>query len=183
MLVAIAVAGSLVLAGCSSATSTGSVEPVPTPTATESVSREAGWFQNRIRVCVQNKTSRNLEYAFDDDVLDDEDNYLSQPRGTMGPNAFVCGASMNRAFLMDAVAFRYKNTAGNWDQLLMRNSAGEIRLSINGSWDEFDFVLTGGKPLTTVVNGHTLDVLLGTSMRTFDQLTAYPMDVRIYDAP
>jgi hypothetical protein len=181
--VLIAVAASLVLAGCSSAATTGSAEPAPTPSATETVSREAGWFANRIRVCVQNKTSRNLEYAFSDSALDDQLEYLSQPTGTMGPNAFVCGVSLSTGPFADSVTFSYKNSAGNWDYLYMANDKGIIVLSINGSWDEGHFVLKGGKPLTTVVNGHVLDVLVEPNLRTFDKLTAYPYDVKIYDAP
>ena len=55
-----ALAGALALAGCSSATASGSSEPEPS--ATQTVSRGASWFQDRIRVCFQNMTSRNLDY-------------------------------------------------------------------------------------------------------------------------
>ena len=183
MIVAIAVAASLVLAGCSSATTTGSAEPAPTPSATETVSREAALTTNRIRACVQNKTSRNLEYAFEDNVLDDQLEYLSQPAGTMGPNAFVCGVSKKAAIFDNAVTFSYKNSAGNWDYLYMSITSAAFNLQIEGSGSDDDFILEGGKPLRTVFNGHVLEVLVESNLRTFDKATAYLYDVRISDAP
>jgi hypothetical protein len=183
MIVAIAVAASLVLAGCSSATTTGSAEPAPTPSATETVSREAALTTNRIRACVQNKTNRNLEYAFEDNVLDDQLEYLSQPAGTMGPNAFVCGVSKKAAIFDNAVTFSYKNSAGNWDYLYMSITSAAFNLQIEGSGSDDDFILEGGKPLRTVFNGHVLEVLAESNLRTFDKATAYLYDVRISDAP
>jgi hypothetical protein len=182
MVVALAVAASLVLAGCSSATTTGSAEPVPTPSATESVSREAALTTNRIRACVQNKTSRNLEYAFENDVLNDQLEYLSQPAGTMGPNAFVCGVSKKSVIYDNAVTFSYKNSAGNWDYLYMSITSAAFNLQIEGSGSEDDFIVEGGKPLRTVFNGHVLDALVESNLRTFDKATAYLYDVRISDA-
>ena len=183
VIVAIAVAASLVLAGCSSATTTGSAEPAPAPSATETVSREAALTTNRIRACVQNKTSRNLEYAFEDNVLDDQLEYLSQPAGTMGPNAFVCGVSKKAAIFDNAVTFSYKNSAGNWDYLYMSITTAAFNLQIEGSGSDDDFILEGGKPLRTVFNGHVLEVLVESNLRTFDKATAYLYDVRISDAP
>jgi len=183
VIVSIAVAASLVLAGCSSATTTGSAEPAPTPSATETVSREAGWFNNRVRACVQNKTTRNLEYAFDDDALDDQLKSLSQPAGTMGPNAFVCGGSDGSDIADDTVSFRYTNASGKLVILHLANSKGSIFLRIFIDDKYATNLLTPGQTLKAVFYGQVIEALVEPNLRTFDKLTAYPYDVKIYDAP
>ena len=186
MVVAIAVAGSLVLAGCSSATSTGSAEPAPEPSATATVSREAGWFQNRIRACVQNKTTRNVDYVFGEDTVDDQVKNLSQARGTMGPNAFVCGGSNNGGIDADVVTFSFTNSAGKFVDLEFGNepSTPWFRIIYNRSKGDDDlYVLTQGKTFTKVLSDHVFEVTVGSTLRNFDKLKAYPYDVKIYDAP
>jgi len=183
MIVALAVAGSLALAGCSSATTTGSAEPAPTHSATETVSREAAWFNNRVRVCIQNKTTRNVDYFFDDDTVDDQVKYLSQLGGTMGPNAFVCGGSNNSGIADDTVSFKFTNASGKFVTLLLGNSKGSIFLHVNIDGKHDFYLLTPGQTLKAVFFGGVIEARVEPNLRTFDKLTAYPYDVKIYDAP
>lgn len=184
IVVILAVTGSLVLAGCSSAAvpSSGSA----TPSATGTVSREAGWFQNRIRACVQNKTTRNVDFVFGEDTVDDQVKNLSPARGTMGPNAFVCGGSNNGGIDADVVTFSFTNSAGKFVELEFGNTPSTpwFRIIYNRSKEDYDlYVLTQGKTFTKVLSDHVFEVTVGSSLRNFDKLTAYPYDVKIYDAP
>jgi hypothetical protein len=176
----LAVAGSVVLAGCSSDTTSGASGPKPS--ATEAVSREAGWFHERIRVCFQNNTSRNLTYSFGDAAVDDQEKNLSQPGGTLGSKAFVCGASGSEGPFEESVTFMYESSAGELISLYLSNSPGNtLGLNING--ELYGTILEPGKSSTRVFDGDAIDVLVGTGLRTFAKVKAYPIDVRISDAP
>lgn len=184
IVVSLAVAGSLVLTGC------GSVNPSysggPSPSATGTVNREAGWFQNPIRACVQNKTARNVDYIFGEDTVDDQVKTLSPTRGTMGPNAFVCGGSNNGGIDADVVTFSFTNSTGKFVDLEFGNTPSTpwFRIIYNRSKDDYDlYVLTQGKTFTKVLSDHVFEVMVGANLRTFNKLTAYPYDVKIFDAP
>lgn len=181
MVVSLAVAGSLVLAGCDSINP--SYSGGPTPSATETVSRKAGWIHNRIRACVQNKTNRNVDFVFGEDTVDDQIEYLSQTRGTLGPNAFVCGGSKSGGLKDDTVTFSFTNSAGKFVDLEFGNSWTAAHLTIFHDRTYDFFILTPGKTLTTVFSGQVIEALVEPNLRTFDKLTAYPYDVKIYDAP
>ncbi len=184
VVVSLAVASTLAVTGCSSTSMSGT--PEPAPSATETVSREAGWFQNRIRACVQNKTTRNVDYVFGEDTVDDQLKNLSAARGTMGPNAFVCGGSNNGGIDADVVTFSFTNSAGKFVDLEFGNTPSTpwFRIIYNRSKDDYDlYVLTQGKTFTKVLSDHVFEVTVGSTLRNFDKLTAYPYDVKIYDAP
>lgn len=187
IVVTLAVAGSLVLAGCSSAIVSGSGEPAPS--ATETVSREAGWFQKPIRVCFQNNTSRNLEYLFTEQPVDDQRKNISTRGGTLGTNAFVCAASDGAGLLADSVALKYKNTEGKFSYLSVENDLGRfiVRLtevdSAGSTKTYIENTAKAGVPYSDVAGGEAIDVLVGTGLRTFDKITSIPIDVRISDAP
>ena len=189
VIVSIAVAASLVLAGCSSATTTGSAEPAPTPSATETVSREAGWFSERIRVCVANKTSRNLEYYFDEGTVDDQLEYIPRTWVAMGINAFACGASENLGPLADTVSFAYKDSGGRLVQVRLQGSKPPVVLTVytlTGKSEEI-VILTAdvypGTPYSGVAGGERIELLMEPTVRTFGKITAIPADLRISDAP
>ena len=186
MLVAIAVAASLVLAGCSSATTTGSVEPAPS--ATETVSREASGSSGRVRVCVQNNTTRNLEYYFEESTVDDQQEPLSRQWGTMGPSAFACGASKNAGRLTNYVDFVYKNSADRLIHVQLHNGSAPLVFAVyyvrsDETRDLLRVSTALGSPYQGVADGKVFDVMVGPSARTFDKITAIPVDVRISDAP
>lgn len=181
IIVSLAVAGSLALAGCSGAAvpSSGSA----TPSAAETVSRDAGWIHNRIRACVQNKTTRNVDYVFGEDTVDDQIEYVSQTRGTLGPNAFVCGGSKSGGLKDDTVSFSFTNSAGKYVDLEFGNSWAAAHFTIFHDRTYDFYILTPGKTFTTTFSGHAFEVMINANLRTFDKLTAYPYDVKIYDAP
>ena len=186
MLVAIAVAGSLVLAGCSGASSAGS--GAPAPSATETLSREASGSQDRIRVCVQNNTSRNLEYYFEESAVDDQQEPLSRQWGTMGPSAFACGASKNAGRLTNYVDFVYKNSADRLIHVQLHNGSAPLVFAVyyvrsDETRDLLRVSTALGSPYQGVADGRVFDVMVGPSARTFDKITAVPVDVRISDAP
>lgn len=187
IVVTLAVAGSLVLAGCSSANMSGSAEPAPS--ATETVSREAGWFQKPIRVCFQNNTSRSLEYSFSDEQVNDQGESVSTRGGTLGTNAFVCAASTGARLSGDSVAFKYKNSEGKFSYLSVENDLGRFIVRLTevdnaGSTKTYiENTAKAGVPYSDVAGGEAIDVLVGTGLRTFDKITSIPIDVRISDAP
>jgi hypothetical protein len=180
-ILALAVAASLMLAGCGGTTT--SSASGPTPSATETVSREAGWIHNRIRACVQNKTTRNVDYVFGEDTVDDQVEYLSQTRGTMGPNAYVCGGSKSGGLKDDTVTFSFTNSAGKFVDLEFGNSWAAAHLTIFHDRTYDFYILTPGKTFTTVFSGQVIEALVNENLRKIDKLTAYPYDVKIYDAP
>jgi len=182
----LAVAASLVVAGCGGTGMTGSGEPAPS--ATETVNREAGWWQERIRVCFKNGTTRNIDYSFAPESVDDEREYLSSRSGTMGPNAFVCGASRNEGFLSDSVTFGYTSSAGETYYVFIDNDKGKFTLTLNeiekgGKPRSFMTIdAKAGIPAADRAGSEAIDVLVGTSVRTFNKIKAIPIDVRISDA-
>lgn len=104
----------------------------------------------------------------------------------MGPNAFVCGGSNNGGIDADVVTFSFTNSAGKFVDLEFGNepSTPWFRIIYNRSKGDDDlYVLTQGKTFTKVLSGHVFEVLVNAKLRTFDKLTAYPYDVKIYDAP
>lgn len=182
----IALAGTLAVTGCSSATTSGSGEPGPS--ATETVGREASDSSKRIRVCVQNNTARNLEYYFDESTVDTQQEDVQVQWGTMGPSAFACGASNTSWVVGNTVDFVYKNSAGRLIHVELNNSSAPLVFAVyyllSGEPRDLIRVSTApGSPYQGVTDGKVFDVLPGTSARTFNKVTAIPIDVRISDAP
>lgn len=185
VIASLAVAGSLALTGC------GSVNPSysggPAPSATESVSREASGSSKRIRVCVQNNTAQNLEYYFDESTVDTQQEDVQIQWGTMGPSAFACGASNTSWVVGNTVDFVYKNTAGRLIHVELNNNSAPLVFAVyylrSGEPRDLLRVSTGlGSSYQGVTDGKVFDVMAGTSARTFDKITAIPVDVRISDA-
>lgn len=186
---AIAMAGTLALAGCSGASTTDSGTPAPTLSATETISREAGWFSERIRVCVANKTNRNLEYYFDEGTVDDQLEYIPRTWVSMGVNAFACGASKNLGPLADTVSFAYKDSGGRLVHVRLqgRNPPAVLTVyTLTGKSEEIAILTANvypGTPYSGVAGGERIELLVEPTVRTFGKITAIPADLRIYDAP
>lgn len=185
-LLSVALVGALTFTGCSAANTSGSGDPAPS--ATETVGREAGGVSERIRVCVQNNTTQNLEYYFDESTMNDQQEFIPRQWGTMGPSALACGASKNSGFLANVVDFIYKNSAGRLIHVELNNSSAPLVFAVyylrSGEPRDLLRVSTApGSPWQGVTDGKVFDVLAGTGLRTFDKITAIPIDVRISDAP
>lgn len=184
-IVAIGVAAVL-MTGCGSVNPSYSGEPVPSATGT--VSREASWFQERIRVCFQNKTTRNLDYSFVGKVVDDEGEDLSPVSGTLGTNAFVCAASHKAGPFQDSVELKFSNSEGKFSYIYVHNEGGRFVTNIYDYGDrgyQRDFaysVIKPGTPFQTRAGGETIDVLVATNLRAFNKIEATPIDVWITDA-
>ena len=184
--VAIAVAGTLAITGCSSTTMTGS--DAPAPSTTEATSREASWLQERIRVCFQNMTARNLNYFFVGKAVDDERENLSTRSGVLGTNAFVCAASHSAGPFQDSLELKFSNSEGKFSYIYVHNEGGRFITNIYDYGDggyQRDFaysVIKPGTPFRASAGGETIDVLVATSLRTINKIGVIPVDVRIYDA-
>jgi hypothetical protein len=179
----------VVLTGCTSATG-GAPDPASSDITSEATERQAGETWERIRVCFQNNTSRNLEYSFVGEVVDDQIEYLSSPSGILGTNAFVCAGSRDAWLAPAIVELKYKNSAGKFTYIYLHNETKFV-LNVydygNPGAKQRDFVDTGlipsGDPFVVTAGSEVISALITPTLRTFDKLTAYPMDVRIYDAP
>ncbi len=186
MFLSVALVGALAFTGCSAANTLGSGDAAPK--ATENVGREASGSSKRIRVCVQNNTSQNLEYYFDESTVDTQQEDVQIQWGTMGPSAFACGASNTSWIFGNTVDFVYKNSAGRLIHVELNNSSAPLVFAVYylRSGEPRDLLrvsTTPGSPYQGVTEGKVFDVLPGTSARTFDKITAIPIDVRISDAP
>lgn len=185
-ILSLAVAGTLAVTGCSSANMPGSGEPEPS--ATETVGREASGSSKRIRVCVQNNTAQNLEYYFDESTVDTQQEEVQIQWGTMGPSAFACGASRTSWLVGNTVDFVYKNSVGRLIHVELNNRSAPLVFAVYylRSSEPRDLIRVSaapGSPYQGVTDGKVFDVLVGTSARPFNKVTAIPIDVRISDAP
>jgi hypothetical protein len=95
------VAVALLLSGCTTPISNEGSQGVSSDT---SVEREAGWFVNGIKVCVQNATSKNQPYEFNDDAAKSENGYDA---GILGVGAFVCADSISHGPKSESVIFYF----------------------------------------------------------------------------
>jgi hypothetical protein len=139
-------------------------------------------------VCVQNNTARNLEYYFDESTVNDQQESIPRQWRTMGPSALACGASKSSGFLTNAVDFVYKNSAGRLIHVELNNSRAPLVFAVYylKSSEPRDLIRVStspGSPYQGVTDGKVFDVIAGTSVGTFDKITAIPVDVRISDAP
>jgi cell division septation protein DedD len=177
----------VVLTGCTSATGE-APDPASSDITSEATERQASGSQDRIRVCVQNNTSRNLEYYFEESAVDDQQEPLSRQWGTMGPSAFACGASKNAGRLTNYVDFVYKNSADRLIHVQLHNGSAPLVFAVyyvrsDETRDLLRVSTALGSPYQGVADGKVFDVMVGPSARTFDKITAIPVDVRISDAP
>ena len=143
--------------------------------------RDASVYFNKFRVCIQNKTSGNLDLEWDASMLTDQGEYLSadQLKTTLGPDAFSCAVSHAKLTLEVAewIVAGYQMYA-------------EVDAK---AW----YVYEGGKTLVPLKpnspvtqelkyqNRPSLVFEASTNgeLRTFDKVKAYPIDVRFFDAP
>lgn len=175
----------VVMTGCTSAAGESSGPP---PSASGTVSREASWFQERIRVCFQNQTSRNLDYSFVGKAVDDEGQDLSSRSGILGSSAFVCTASHKAGPFQDSVEIKFSNSEGESSYIYVHNEGGRFVANIYDFGDggyQRDFANSVIKPGTTFqvsAGGENINILVATSLRTFSKIDAIPVDVRISDA-
>jgi hypothetical protein len=106
----------------------------------------------------------------------------------MGPSALACGASKSSGFLTHAVDFVYKNSAGRLIHVELNNSRAPLVFAVyyvrsDETRDLLRVSTTLGSPYQGVADGKVFDVMVGPSARTFDKISALPVDVRISDAP
>ena len=166
-----------------------SIEPIESIEPTDN--RVAGYFANRMRVCVTNDSSSTIAVRWSPSMLTGRKQsglspeYLppDQLKKTLGPGAFVCAAS-------------HATDAGTEDARLYIE--GQETTIVN-SGQEFlvyfedrksrDWVLTPNAPMTfTWPSGITDDRMIEARVTTtgklepFDQIQAYPIDFHVSDA-
>ena len=81
------------------------------------------------------------------------------------------------------MTFSFTNSAGEFVDLEFGNSWAGAHLTIFHDRTYDFYILTPGKTFTTVFSGQVIEALVKPNLRTFGKLTAYPYDVKIYDAP
>ena len=143
--------------------------------------RDASLYFNKFRVCIQNKTSGNLDLEWDSSMQTDQGEYLSadQLKTTLGPDAFSCAVS-HAALTIEAAEWKvagYQMFAEVDARAWYVYSGGERLVPIKPN-----------EPVTQVLKGRNKPTLRYESstngvLRTFDKVKAYPIDVRFFDEP
>lgn len=165
------------------ACSSTSAEPGSTaePSSTTEDNREASVYFNKFRVCIQNKTSGNLELEWDSSMLTDQNEYLSpdQLKKTLGPDAFSCAVS-HAEYTIEVAEWMiagYQMFAEVDARAWYVYSAGENLVPLKANAPVTQVLKSSNKP-TLRYESSTNGVL-----RTFDKVKAYPIDVQFFDEP
>lgn len=143
--------------------------------------RDASVYFNKFRVCIQNKTSGNLDLEWDSSMLTDQNEYLNadQLKTTLGPDAFSCAVS-HAKLTLEAAEWKvagYQMFAEVDARAWYVYSAGERLLPLKPNAPVTQVLESPNKPTLryeSSTNGE---------LRTFDKVKAYPIDVRFFDAP
>lgn len=143
--------------------------------------RDASVYFNKFRVCIQNKTSGNLNLEWDSSMQNDKGEYLSadQLKTTLGPDAFSCAVSFAELTL-EAAEWKvagYQMYAEVDARAWYVYAAGDDLIAIQPNAPVTQVLESPNKP-TLRYESSTNGVL-----RTFDKVKAYPIDVRFFDEP
>jgi hypothetical protein len=184
------VAVALLLSGCTTPISNEGSQGV---SSDASVEREAGWFGNGIKMCVQNATNKNQSYVFADGTSKSENGYNA---GTLGVGAFVCADSISQGPASDSVHFYFGDDQKVMTMVQISNLAffgAEVSENLNlvgGDWDDgassnVRFVAsTHIEPNETkTVSGNTASITFFTDgvLKEINGTKRYVFTVRLYD--
>ena len=175
-----AVLGALIaMTACSSAPSDS--ESMMVGSTESEDNRDASVYFNKFRVCIQNKTSGNLDLEWDSSMQNDQGEYLNadQLKTTLGPDAFSCAVSFAELTL-EAAEWKvagYQMFAEVDARAWYVYSAGAELIPIKPNAPVTQVLQSPNKP-TLRYESSTNGVL-----RTFDKVKAYPIDVRFFNEP
>lgn len=177
-------------AGSTTETESASASASATSSASE-VDRQASAFANKMRVCVTNDSSSTIAVRWSPSMQTGrkqsglQPDYLQpdQLKKTLGPGAFVCAASSAaNGGSEEAILYiegQKTEIVNNGQEFLVFFEDRESR----------DWVLTPNKPMAfTWPSGITDDRLIEARVSTtselepFDQIQAYPIEIRVSDA-
>ena len=149
-----------------------------TPGTTES-DRDAGAFFNKMKVCVQNMTSSNLEVSWDSYMQNDQGNYLAadQLNKSLSPSASDCAISyawLGAEFAELSIGghvLEIENTRGTSFPMTLNRQNLEIQLNT---------------PLTRNLSGAAkpslyMEAFSDGALKKFNTVEAYSIDIRVYD--
>lgn len=171
-------------AACSTEAATSSSEGQTSSEGASTEDRQANWLVNQMYLCIQNKTERPLSLVWSEYVKDTSGNQrdAEQLSKTLGPDAFDC-----------AVSYSYRGNEHAEFKIeghtLIASNSGAIWFIGNDLHSEYELLRTG-KVTTWPFTGSTDEQRayemrgFGTeTLRTFDKVKAYPVDIQIVDAP
>lgn len=158
--------------------------PEAAPVGAPAEDRQANWLVNQMYVCIQNKTERPLSLVWSEYVKDTSGNQrdAEQLSKTLGPDAFDCAVSYSW-WGNEHAEFKIEGTT------LVASNSGAIWLIGHSTHSEYE-LLREGKVTTWPFTGSTDEQRryemrgFGTeTLRTFNKVKAYPVDIQIVDAP
>ena len=171
-------------AACSSEPSTNAPEGQTSSQGASAEDRQANWLVNPMYVCIQNKTEQPLSLVWSEYVKDTSGNQrdAEQLSKTLGPDAFDCAVSYSYRGNEHA-EFKIEGTT------LIASNSGAIWFIGNNLHSEYE-LLREGKVTTWPFTGSTDEQRsfemrgVGTeTLRTFNKVKAYSVDIQIVDAP
>lgn len=176
---ALALALTLVVAGCSPAAPTSE----SANQGSESSDRKADTLQSRVRVEYHNKTADRLSFKFDDYTVDDDLNWLEPVSGTLYPNESTVGTSYNNPFSAYSVdlefgALPYKTSVSN--EGLSNHFLFRVWMYTISQSDTTE--VPAGETRTLTHGDYRFEIKAGKRTEVFGKSAAYPIDVYIYDA-
>ena len=153
------------------------------PTVETETDREASWLANKMRVCVTNSSSAPIALEWDSYMQNGKSAYLKpyELKKTLGPSAFDCAVSY--AWVGSEIARLYIE-----GQKISIENAGILDFYVRFE-KSVEADLTSNNPVvSTWQSGITDDRLIQARVTTtgklepFDQIQAYPIDIRVSDA-
>lgn len=180
----IVLAALLSTAACSTEPSNNASEGQTSSEGSSAEDRQANWLVNQMYVCIQNKTERPLSLVWSEYVKDTSGNQrdAEQLSKTLGPDAFDCAVSYSW-WGNEHAEFKIEGTT------LVASNSGAIWLIGHSIHSEYE-LLREGKVTTWPFTGSTDEQRryemrgFGTeTLRTFNKVKAYPVDIQIVDAP
>lgn len=154
------------------------------PVAAENSAAEgdASLFYYKLHICIQNKTSTPVALEWDDSMLDDTRSYLKPEdlKKTLAPDAFACAFTYATyhseeygGALIDGNHFSFWN--GDQDTEVISSSFQDTISEPNKVYVR-ELKWPDRRPFEYRVSS-TLE------LETFNKISAYPLEMRLYDPP
>lgn len=180
--VALVAAAVTVLAACAPNGRNAAVLAATGEQSPSTTSGDASLFYYKLHVCIQNKTSSPVVLEWDDSMLDDTRSYLKPEdvKKTLGPEAFACAftyatnqSEENGGAVIDGNDFSFWN--GDQDIEVFSSSYRDVISEPNKVYVR-ELNWPDRRPFEYRVSS-TL------KLDTFNKITAYPIELRLYDPP
>lgn len=144
--------------------------------------RDSSLFYYKLQVCIQNKTSSPVVLEWNDSMLDDTRSYLKPEdvKKTLGPDAFACAftyaTNQSEEYggaVIDGNNFSFWN--GDLNTEVYSSSFKDTISEPN-----YVYVRALRWPDRRPFDYHVSSTL---TLETFNKITAYPLEMRLYDPP